>query len=439
MAHKRLAFFAVAALLFAGCLSVPGEERREAWRLERPPPSQVGEEASFQVNARPWHLFGQMDVGVLQAPFHLLPAPDGDQGHWLFFRDARVPGYLAGTLVIEGASVAVDAGTIAGLRIDGAHGGDTLRWDATPTTPKPAPSSIDLPPGWDLGERAFTRSEWIAAPVSGVTVTGFVRAMLWTPEESVELEEVPTFSAAGWRWMEASQVAPPAGTYQISTDRFVLGGGLRGAVETQTHGRIIDPSAVFGNIATINMEASRLWTEGTFRVTQVLRGDRPLFAAEVETDVVTPVTVVAKGRTAWVPVNYREATFRGGAVLQDVQVTGSASDMTRLPTRSEWQTEALWKTVAESGETGAWAASFRQVPLTLATPFAPKAGPASCTFGECPENHPYSVWLPAAEVGLFYLRVAADKGPGTYDATVWLHGHNFDTETFNFQVRVTEG
>lgn len=426
----------MAVLLIAGCTSIPGEARREAWRLERPPLTQIGQAATFQFNANPWHLMGEMDISVLPAPFTFLPIADGDAGSWMFFRDTRVPGHPAGILVVQGASIEMEAGSLAGLRVDAAHGGPAVQFEPVPTVPRPQPTSIDLPGPFDGAERAFRRAEFVAAPLSGVRLAGYERALLWTPDQATEFDDVPVFSAAGWRWIEGSRLQPGPGAYEGSTDRFALGGALRGQVDIEGAGSIPDPAVVTGNIATIRMEPARVWTEQPFRLTQVVRSDRPLVQAEMQVDPVEPLLVLSKGQTGWASVNFRERGYRGDAVLSDVQVTGSGSGQVQIPAVSNWQEERLWREVEQTTPSAPWMAPFARVPLRLPSPYVPVAEPAQCTFGECPQGHPFPVWMPAGEVGVFYVRVSAGQTTGDFDVTLWLNGHNFERETFTFQFKV---
>jgi hypothetical protein len=431
-----LAAAVLAMLLVAGCTSIPGEQRREAWRLERPPLTQMGQPATFQFNANPWHLMGEMDIPLLAAPLAFMPVADGDQGNWMFFREARIPGHAAGVLVVQGARIEMQAGSIAGLRIDAAHGGSALHFEPVPQVPVPLPTTIDLPGAYDDAERAFRGAEFVAAPVSGVSLTGYDRALLWTPDEATAFEEVPPFSAAGWRWVEGSRLQPGPGTYQGSTDHFALGGSLRGTLVTETAGTIPDPGIVTGNIATLSMEPARVWTEQPFRLSQVIRSDRPLVAATIETDPIEPFIILSKGQTGWVTVNFRERGHAGDAVLRDVQVTGSGADNVVIPAMSHWQEERLWQTVQQTTPAAPWMAPFTRVPIRLVSPYVPVADAAQCTFGDCPQTHPYPVWMAVGEVGVFYVRVHAGQSTGDFDVTIWLNGHNFETETFTFQYKV---
>jgi hypothetical protein len=44
--------------------------------------------------------------------------------------------------------------------------------------------------------------------------------------------------------------------------------------------------------------------------------------------------------------------------------------------------------------------------------------------------------MAVGEVGVFYVRVHAGQSTGHFDVTIWLNGHNFETETFTFQYKV---
>lgn len=427
--------------LFVGCMAAPGGEVREAWRAERPPPSQIGEAGSFNFRSDEWYVTGDQRLGPLRPGLRFSPVEDAA---WIFFPDARLPGYASGVLgLYTNASIEVTAGQIAGVAASAIHGGacgTCITVEPQPMGFRPGPPTIEAEQRSDV-RRAYQQGRFITATLTDVSLDGFTEAVLFQDGQPMDIsnETLEDLDATGWIQKDDVVLHPASDQVPLeaSTDRFALAGDLEGFVRTSGHGNIPDPAGVFGNVATLHLEGQRIWTDGDIRITQVLRGDAPVFDAGVEFAPAEPILTVEQGRTDWLAINYRETTFGGDAVLEDIQVTGRGASMVTVPTRSEWLVEELWDIVLDTAEDEPWAAPFVAVPIALVTPWAVIAELISCAFGECPQAHPYPVWMPAADVGVFYVKVKADKGPGDHDVLVWMHGQNFDTETFTFTVKVT--
>jgi hypothetical protein len=384
MVRRWLALVLVATVA-AGCLgSGPGAELRSQWLDEAAAHEPFGAPATLSL-AGAFSLHGTLSADV-EAPFSLRvqAAPNAKQPYVLL-HGARVPGVGNGTVVVQGPTIQVVAGELAGATLGRAISGTALDLYARETG-SVSTRFVQDAPGWD----GVRDTEFFGMSMEGslreAELAGFARAALLRGTEAIPLASPIRLSADGLSLAEGTAFRVPS--VRLAADEFQLGGPLDGTLVPEGGTPLDDPTAVSGLDATFSLAPGSLGTEGTFRLTQAIHGGRLLHEARLEAAVASSAVQLSNG-TGLVDVSYREHSFLGDAVLSAVRLRGApaGTSLTVSPARA---------------------------PLVLAVPSVRTEGPvradAPCTFlcGFGPGRLPQ--WVGAGEVGRFDIVVQGRDG-----------------------------
>lgn len=414
-------------------------QRRARWNTEREGKA-LGVAATFDVTGSPLYLTSS-GLARVEAPAMMRVGPGSQASRRIvFFVDAQV-GARKGLLLLEGERIQLTGGTLAGLGIQEAtarthqsDGGPSplveLRAVDDPDLRKP---EVTFPEDWPEADSAFFFADTFSAQPSDVTLSGFTRGLLMTPEGNTALTDTVTVSSASWMaWHSESRLEAQSATVQ--SPRLAFGGAIEGGALASAELASAPPRPVVikGLEARTTLSPGSARSEGSFRLTQAVSEQGLLLPAELEIAYDgRPVTVKRDAR-AMVYVIYREKTLRGDAVLADVQVTGSGKEAVRVPLGEvDTYLKRLWTQVGETG----YAAPLFAVPLAILTPWIALGEWLSCLFTDCPEAYP--VWMEAGTVSRFSVVIdGATLAPGSYEAQVTLTGRNHAAFTVPVQFTV---
>ncbi len=444
MMRAATVLLGLANLLLAGCFGdgtpLPNQETRDEWRSQAEAHGPMGIPATFDLQGDPLFLYGQGTVTNLAAPFAFNPRPHfSDRTPYLFFPDASVHGHANGLLVLEGAHVLAEEGSLSDAGLESVNAAEEveLKLRADNVASKP---SYAFPPGWEAAQDAFFFDDMVPARVAGLELSGFERALLVTASTNEDLsqESAVTVTASRLVWDSASSIRG-AGA-QLRLDTFALGGSVEtGSLLPQGRDAVDRPAGVFGRDATISVAAGHLSTANTFRLTQAVTADGLLLESQVELLPESDTVTVARGEEGWVSASYREKGYVGDGLVADVRVSGPEG-LVEIPLqRPPTTVEALWDSVAAAAEDAPWAAPFIALPLAIATPFliiVDFLASLSCAFDTCPEDYPFPSWMDAGAVGVFFVKVKGEVLAGTYPITITFEGQNYDAATLAFDVVV---
>lgn len=427
----------VLALPLAGCLrdgpSPEVQEKLDEWEADRDAHGPTGLEASFELSGRPLHVTGNLTAERLPAPVDLdvHPVFPSDEPY-VYFRQADVGTFGTGLLVVEGRQVRIDRGRLADVGLAEVRADGTVRLAPRTDNLQDVPERR-YPPTWDSANESAFFATFVDADLPSVRITGHDRAVLIRADNSSqELVGPVTFSAAGFWWDDASRIN--ASSASIDAAAFTAGGNVSSG-RVQGELQVASPDAVFGHDGRIDVGPDRVASNGTLRLTQVLTDDGPRIGSQVELLTEEDTVTVDEGNATWVRVHYREASFEGDAVIEDVRVTGDGASMVTVPIeRPPTAVEELWQAVRNAS----WAAPFAVIGAVFLTPGLLFFEALDCILFDCPEQQPYPAWMEAGDIGRFYYRVNATMAPGTYDATIRILGQNYDAVAFPVTIRVSE-
>jgi hypothetical protein len=198
------------------------------------------------------------------------------------------------------------------------------------------------------------------------------------------------------------------------------------------------PVAIFGSGAELELGASSLQSHGSFQMTQAVN--------EVGLVIPAAVEVVSAEREIWVrpsesrivQLHYRERSYRGDAVLGEVQIGGAAADLLELKTGFRLAlTEQIIGAVIDTG----WAAPLAAIAVLPTVSIVFVVDIFSCFFGGCstgPDLEPFPQWMQAGEIGTMELLVKGNLSPGSYDASVTFVGRNYCPVTVPLTINIGE-
>lgn len=424
MTRKNSAWRAGFVLVLAGCGGGPGGELGEqlaAWEDDAAAHAPFGRAATFDLSGTEFRVRGEGTPFDVAAPFDLIPASAGyAPTHVVAFEGAVVDGVGAGWLVVEGCRLEVEAGQLTGVAAADAIVG----WEAVVRLrddPTATPPVLSLPDDWSAAEQTLSTGQATLGRVEGARLSGFDRAVLVDGGTVTELTDEIAVSADRMWWSAGGYLAHAA--LEVPYDRFAIAGDVTSGSLAIDGADVGTPTAMFGH-GTVALADGRL-SSADARVTQAIDADGHLLVdAAVEVMIESSEIRVEKGESLWVAGIYRETTYGGDSLLEDVVVEGSGAAMIRWPVREpELLVVELWEDVAEAG----WAAPILAIPTLIATPFVLMVDIASeiaCAATDCPEDYPYPMWMGAGETGYFYFLVTAPDDKGTFDATITLVGRN---------------
>lgn len=428
---------ALLVVSLAGCMGPPDDTARtdrRLWRAEAEAHGPMGKEASFDIRGDPLEWTG---VGTTQDPLSratLLPGPlFPSRALYVWFADARVEGESEpGYLLVEGERLTLEGGTLTEISLQAATAGQTVRL-ALGEDLERAPSWLPEPEGWERPNAFFAKGNDIN--ITDSTLSGHERAILLSSANrtrDVPLSSV-RLSASGIYWAQEARIEVP-GLVRIAASRLMVGGdGITGTLQISDRDDVRGPQAIAGHDATLAVSPGAMTTEGTFRVTQAIASDRPVLDSRLEILPHRTHVTVIQNETEWVGVSYREASYVGDGLLEDIEVTGSAADFVQVPVEMPplW-VQAMWDAVGETG----MAAPFVAIAAAIASPFVLLAEALACIFGFCPQHHPFPSWLEAGDVGFFFIRVQGDVEPGTYEALIRIEGQNYPAVQIPLTIQV---
>jgi hypothetical protein len=438
-----------AALVLAALFVAPAceleespEEIRERWESEREIQGEMGRPANADVV--PGHVFvsGVSNAGEMSAPFALTPLAAQGVVPFTFLLDATIDGSGSGTLTIEGASIEVTAGRAQAEWI----GAETSVWseDFVDGRYRVRPAStgvveVAAPPSWPEAVTASLSVESSEMLLEGLRVTAAVRAVLVTDDGEVEVALPFTVSAQALAWTAGS--AMHVSTLSLDYERVALGGEVASAVLTFDDGETIDDAqAIVGHEAHVEITGVEGALTATLRATQVLTADGVAIPAEIEIDRVVHEIELRPGESQAVGMQFREKTYVGDAVVKEILPSGEHADLVSFAVDPpERYIARLFELIENAG-------IFWPIAVVVVIILAPVVvlvevvDALLCPFGcsSPPTPVPLPAWIDAGAIGSFSFVVTGADTVGSYETTVSVVGHNFDTVEIALSVTVAE-
>lgn len=428
------------SLALAGCLEEgpPPEVREvlEEWEADREAHPETGLAGTFELGGRPLHVTGNLSSSRLGAPVDLAVEPLFPSDDPLtYLRNATVEPVGSGLVVVQGADVRVRSGALVDLEVDRATANGSVRLDPVVVSgaDEPDKPNATFPPTWDNANESFFFTEFVDVAGDAVQLIGFQRAVLIRDDGFEDLAGTFTVDFDGLWWDRASHVN--ASRVTLRGEPLSAGGNVSSGSATAGDVATDRARAVFAHGGRVDVTGTRVASNGTLRITQVLDPDRPVIDARVEVAPEEDRVTVDEGNETWTKVHFREATFEGDAVLEEIEITGDGAAMVTVPLqRPPGPIDELWDLVNGSGPAAPWVA----LGAALASPFIALAEFLRCLLSGCPEKHPYPTWMDAGTLDAFYYRINGSMAPGTYDATIHIRGQNHDTVEIPVTIRVSE-
>lgn len=438
-----LASWLVVATGVAGCFA-----RTDAvvadWERERDAHGPLGVAATFDLQGDPLTVTGEGRLTPGTGFDLALTPPTFSANPYLYFDGARTPGHDEGILVFAGARVHVATSAPPSVAFDTVTAGTEVAVPLPRTGDAVRVGEAAWPDDWKEARESAFFAEPTGAAVTDWTVTGFARGLLVTPGGTAAVTSPVHVDAARFAWGHGSTLR--TGSLDLDLAKMALGGNVSaGDLKPDGLPTVVAPRGVFGHDVKLRIDAHHVRTTAPFRLTQAITAQGLLLGSKVEVKPAAgPLRLAAGQGEAWTAVRYREAGYRGDAVLRTIEVTGPGAAYVQVPVeRPPSYIEELWRLLT-NGTKDPWVQAFAAVFVVVASPALVllEAGRAvACVFATCPDQYPFPAWMDAGAVGTFYVKAGRGgpqgaPAPGSYPVHVVLKGRNYDDVAFDLTLTV---
>lgn len=431
-----LVAFLALAVLTAGCFG-PDPSHVSDWKTQAKAHGPTGLAAEMSLQSDDFVVVGMGQVPMMETPFQIQPSETHSRAGPVAFFVGTVLGTGSGLIVLEGAQLNLTSGHLAKLpveRVQATEGDVLLSLHDADVTDRP---HVSFPPTHSELDSAWFFSDHVPIQGRDLVVEEAKSALLIDQGNVTPLTFPIRFDADHLALDRDGHIRTTSVTFQSPS--FAYGGKTDGgSVELEGRADIMAPAGVFGKAGDLRVTPDGVTSTGPFRLTQALTEEGYALAASVELRPHQERVTVDAGNISWVRVDYREKSYTGAAVLQNITIDGPAAALVRVPLdHPPWIVEELWESVGDAG----WSAPFWALPVAIASPWL-LLGEAllkgfDCVFNDCPADHPYPRWIEPGQVGRFYYQVnAVDAAPGSYPGTITILGENHQTVTLDIIVEV---
>lgn len=432
------------APLLSGCMAPGSPSFTRDWESERAAHGPMGLEATMDLQATGFAVTGEgRQTGSAQAPFTLHPDSRFDDPPWVFF-DATLADGRQGILLLEGEAIAVPDGTVADLVVTEATGDGThlaLRLGKDGDDHMLRKPEVTFPESMDEERSAYFFADFAPMAARGWQVAEAARAVLVTDGASEDVALPVRFDADAIIWDRDSTIKTTKALSAQYLD-FTFGGAVTdGALAGPDVPDHDDLEAVFGKDAALVIGPAAVASTGMFRLTQFIADGDYMLDAKVQVRPAESEVTVFRGEEDWFQVAYREHSYVGAAVFEDLRITGDGAGYVDVPlARPPLLIQQMLDLVDETDPV--WAKPWVALTVVLASPailFADAMKAIACALTFCPTDHPYPVWMDPGEIGDFYYRIDARGAPvGEYEAQVTMEGANHEPVTWDIRFSVVE-
>jgi hypothetical protein len=426
--------------------SGPGEAGDEApsdllaqWEAERAAHGALGHSASFGLQGAAYRVHGA-GIADVHAPFTL---QTGNVGSGLVtLADAEVEGveergrvelYAGGD---PRGSMVASAGSIAELPLKTVVVEDGQLAGTIGVTHERVGNTDFYRASAEVADLALEDIQQAYLYPDGTT--GLEERIAWMPSGAVVVREASglTFHDAEAGAVQQAMEEPLDLDYEAFS---VAGDFASGSIEVDDLEVRGTPVAVFGRAAKLRADAGSVEARSGFRLTQAVNEAGLVLPAAVEVVPEAAEVWVRPNQTRVVRLHYRERSYRGDAVLGEIQIGGRASDLLELQTGfPKTLTGEIIEAVIDTG----WAAPLAAIAALPTVSIVFVIDVFDCIFGGCanlpPPLEPFPQWMDAGAIGTMEVRVKGNLVSGTYPTQLTFVGRNYCPVTVSLTVHIGE-
>jgi hypothetical protein len=379
-----------------------------------------------------------MGIEAVPAPFSVKPSPNGGEP-LVVFADATLDGELVGTVVITGATIHADTGSLSELAVDSAtmheHAVYVALLAAEDDGTRPQLGATADP----LHVDALANAQPIDLRMTGISIDAYTTAYVVTPEGNVPLMGTFEISAERVYWPAGTEIQTAVVDARFAGEVFIGLAAQSGEFTAAEATGSELPMAILGRDGHLRFGPTTVSTLEGMSVQQAMDAEDVLLASQVELRSCQAETLVFySGQTRKLRFAYRQPGHLTDAVFANVVVNDAAGAMwttrievdptlpSSLTTAAEENSDTSWGS-GLIGFVEAWGEAIQTITEGLVCVF---------TFGFlCPDDDSssepdpllmYPAWMEAGDVGEFELEIAAPPTAGTYDIVVTITGENYE-------------
>lgn len=395
----------------------------------------VGVPTTFELQGGDPRVDGGMPVvETIAAPMAF--QTDHGESWVLVFDDATVEDNEQGTLVVVGARIEADQGTLEhGRTAELAIGSDAVTvWPSAAADDGWRPSLGQSLPNWF--DDALESSPPLGLVAEDLRITGYDHAYLVTPAETWALQGSFRVSAREIYWNMGSWIEAEAVTGRWDGELTVGIDAWQGELRTDEGVSPSLPLVVLGRDAHLELSAHSVRTVEPMPVVQALGDEGVLLGSSIELRACEPETIVmGEGETRALRFAYRQPGGTAEAVVASAQIV----DPTTEVVWSEVEIDpTLPMDLVVLGDTYAgtsWGGRLENalgVIIEIGTGLGQAIGCVITLFLACsedaPEAEPFPMWMEAGAVGELETMITAPWEPGTHALELRIAGTNYEEQ-----------